>query len=295
MEGIHGEDCSDLYTNDASGDADRDIYMRFISGRIVTLVTQRYKLVLSNTERPWLFDLEKDPNEMVNYYDDPAYASIFTMMLDSVSKKGNRYGDPAYASVPANKQEVNTTKVDVASVRVHNADSAMAVGETSDVYGVVSAADASDYASIKTIKWTSSHPLVATVDSTSPITGGVKALSGGITTITATSVDGEKVASYILTVEGEVAPVTEVVFEDDNVVVFPTVFENHLNVSFKGEHQYNTLLLYDITGKVCYRQDISGVPSLDLQASEVGAQYAGIYLIKLIGKERIFATKLIKK
>jgi len=38
-------------------------------------VNNRYKLVLSR-DTPWLFDLQLDPDELYNYYTDPAYAEI---------------------------------------------------------------------------------------------------------------------------------------------------------------------------------------------------------------------------
>ena len=35
-------------------------------------VSDRYKLVVSSEDDPWLFDLDKDPDELVNRVGDPA-------------------------------------------------------------------------------------------------------------------------------------------------------------------------------------------------------------------------------
>ncbi|GIU90453.1 MAG: hypothetical protein KatS3mg010_1552 [Acidimicrobiia bacterium] len=55
-----------------------------IVGRIPmrTLATRRYKLH-RYLEHPWgeLYDLEDDPGELVNRWDDPAYASVRTELL----------------------------------------------------------------------------------------------------------------------------------------------------------------------------------------------------------------------
>ena len=42
------------------------------------LLDGRYKLVLSCKEKPWLLDIEKDPLETVNYYEDLQYSEIET-------------------------------------------------------------------------------------------------------------------------------------------------------------------------------------------------------------------------
>ena len=37
-------------------------------GGWVAAVTDRYKLICSTTDMPWLMDLEKDPDELTNYF-----------------------------------------------------------------------------------------------------------------------------------------------------------------------------------------------------------------------------------
>lgn len=52
-------------------------------------ITNRYKLVLS-AYSPWLFDMEVDPDEILNFYEDPNYADVVAMLqgpLIEASKK----------------------------------------------------------------------------------------------------------------------------------------------------------------------------------------------------------------
>lgn len=46
------------------------------------VIKNQYKLVVSSFEIPWLFDLNEDPFEIINYFDDPNYQEISTELLD---------------------------------------------------------------------------------------------------------------------------------------------------------------------------------------------------------------------
>jgi len=49
----------------------------FISvGKLVAVVTPHYKLVYSEVDVPWLYDREKDPDEVKNYFNDAAYGPV---------------------------------------------------------------------------------------------------------------------------------------------------------------------------------------------------------------------------
>jgi len=56
-------------------------------------VTRRYKVVYSPKDNPWLFDLEGDPDELINYYQDPAYKDILQHLAQSLLDYGQRYRD----------------------------------------------------------------------------------------------------------------------------------------------------------------------------------------------------------
>ena len=56
--------------------------------------TDRYKLIYSPTSQPWLFDHEKDPDELINYYNDPAYKDVISDLSRSIIEYGEKYNDP---------------------------------------------------------------------------------------------------------------------------------------------------------------------------------------------------------
>lgn len=57
--------------------------------------TDRYKLIEYYTEGPYweLFDLQEDPIELRNVYDDPAYAALVTELTDRLRQTQASYGD----------------------------------------------------------------------------------------------------------------------------------------------------------------------------------------------------------
>ena len=64
---LHGLNASIAYTNKKKKIAkDRIVYVRQSSGSWGSPLTG-YKLVVSSLDQPWLFDLEKDPDELSNY------------------------------------------------------------------------------------------------------------------------------------------------------------------------------------------------------------------------------------
>ncbi len=61
----------------------------------LTIVTKRYKLTLSETEgdKPWLTDMKKDPNELVNEYYNPDYQQIAKDLMRMLYKYGKEWND----------------------------------------------------------------------------------------------------------------------------------------------------------------------------------------------------------
>ena len=65
----------------------------------VAAVNSDYKLVLSSSDKPWLFDLENDPDELTNYYHDPQYLQtgnrpgVFCRLPLSIIKVGGYRND----------------------------------------------------------------------------------------------------------------------------------------------------------------------------------------------------------
>lgn len=92
-----GKDVSSLFLRDGDPNVEG---IAFIRGTGTTkeswvgAVTDRYKLIYSVNSEPWLFDLELDPDEMVNYYNQPAYQEIIQDLATKLKAYGSTYSDP---------------------------------------------------------------------------------------------------------------------------------------------------------------------------------------------------------
>ncbi|KWR55947.1 choline-sulfatase [Bacteroides ovatus] len=97
IENVHGiNDCSTLTNSSDIVPADRMVYITDSPFSEWTAVTDgRYKLVLSCKEKPWLLDIEKDPLETVNYYEDLQYSEIRDRLQKHLLKSMESYDDPA--------------------------------------------------------------------------------------------------------------------------------------------------------------------------------------------------------
>ncbi len=64
--------------------------------------TEHYKLIHFYQENNWeLFDLEKDPNEIKNLYDDPAYTNIVKDLKKELKSLQQMYGDTNFDQINA--------------------------------------------------------------------------------------------------------------------------------------------------------------------------------------------------
>jgi len=93
----HGEDLSNLFT--VSGNQSRDdriVYLRATGyeARWIAAVNDRYKLVYSISDDPWLFDLEKDFEERVNQAENPEYSRIREELTRALLAQLNSTKDP---------------------------------------------------------------------------------------------------------------------------------------------------------------------------------------------------------
>jgi uncharacterized sulfatase len=93
---MHGMNASIAYTNKKKEIAkDRIVYVRHSGGAWVAAFDRRYKLVISTSDQPWLFDLEKDPDELVNFYGREEYEDEFTRLEKELKRQMVQYGEPA--------------------------------------------------------------------------------------------------------------------------------------------------------------------------------------------------------
>jgi uncharacterized sulfatase len=56
-------------------------------------VSDRYKIIYSPVDDPWLFDLKEDPDEMVNQFHNPEYREIIRDMAKEMIAYGQKYND----------------------------------------------------------------------------------------------------------------------------------------------------------------------------------------------------------
>ena len=68
-------------------------------------VNDRYKLVYSEMGDPWLFDLEKDPVELINLVNDPESKNITTTMIDQLQRHCKLQKDP-FGDLPEIKSAI---------------------------------------------------------------------------------------------------------------------------------------------------------------------------------------------
>jgi uncharacterized sulfatase len=63
----------------------------------VAAFDQRYKLILSVADKPWLFDLEKDPDELTNQYGREGYDEVTKRLQNELLSQMKKYKEPALA------------------------------------------------------------------------------------------------------------------------------------------------------------------------------------------------------
>ncbi len=92
---FHGFDTSsDFISRKKKMKDDRIIYMTNAYSNWVAAVNNRYKLVLSPSDKPWLFDLKKDPDELINFYNDPKYQAVVRKFKAELLRQMILYKDP---------------------------------------------------------------------------------------------------------------------------------------------------------------------------------------------------------
>lgn len=63
----------------------------------VAAIDARYKLVLSTGDRPWLFDHEQDPDELLNFYERPGAEQATRRLAEGLSRYASESKDPFFA------------------------------------------------------------------------------------------------------------------------------------------------------------------------------------------------------
>lgn len=106
---FEGRDLSEALANSEATEevAERDVQVTFLrnagtSANWICAIDSRYKLVLSVNDRPWLFDAEQDPDELLNFYGRPGTEEATWRLADAlqryVTETADEFGDhPAIA------------------------------------------------------------------------------------------------------------------------------------------------------------------------------------------------------
>ncbi len=93
-----GRDASALLTTGRAPADWQDItFMRGTGGQRanwLAAVTDRYKLIYSPDGDPWLFDLEEDPDELVNRFTDPKCRETVRELAGQIVAYGRKHSDP---------------------------------------------------------------------------------------------------------------------------------------------------------------------------------------------------------
>jgi len=96
---MHGSDYSGVITDPDTQDEAPDIaFVRSTGteqdGKWIGAFNSRYKLILSLENDPWLLDLEVDPDELVNYIDEPGNATIVQDLAAELQVYAVQFQDP---------------------------------------------------------------------------------------------------------------------------------------------------------------------------------------------------------
>ncbi|MEM9644447.1 MAG: sulfatase [Planctomycetota bacterium] len=105
-DGVEGRDASPLLTENADVDWKDITFLRSASVKPawVAAVTDRYKLVISVSESPWLMDLLDDPHELRNHIDEPANREIVKRLANELIEYGDDSQDPQLGDGPLKQQ-----------------------------------------------------------------------------------------------------------------------------------------------------------------------------------------------
>lgn len=104
-----GRDTSALFVSGKAPDDWSDVAFVRGTGKEkgwLMVVTDRHKLVYSPVDPPWLFDLERDPDEVINFFLHDGYRAVIQELSKQLANYGERHGD-AFVGLPRIKADLN--------------------------------------------------------------------------------------------------------------------------------------------------------------------------------------------
>ncbi|TWU56034.1 sulfatase family protein [Rubripirellula reticaptiva] len=102
---IEGRDASALLLGESNDDWNDVTFLRSAGMKPgwLAAVSDRYKLVVSVSDDPWLFDLQSDPDELVNQFGRPDHAAVTKSLAHALQEYAQSYGDTHLESSPIAK------------------------------------------------------------------------------------------------------------------------------------------------------------------------------------------------
>jgi len=88
-----GRDASGFFAGASPSGWEDGIILRGTTSWLAA-VNSRYKLVYSKVGDPWLFDMEKHPDELTNSFSDPEYRDIVRKMTQDIMAYAEKHNDP---------------------------------------------------------------------------------------------------------------------------------------------------------------------------------------------------------
>ena len=89
---VEGRDASALFEGKVGADWNDIAFLRGTKSWLCA-VTDRYKLVYSMQDEPWLFDLQADPNELTNLFADKAHRPVVQNLTRQLLAYGGKFKD----------------------------------------------------------------------------------------------------------------------------------------------------------------------------------------------------------
>lgn len=103
---VEGRDATELLKGTTPASWDDITFLRAATNSRgwVAAVSDRYKLVVSVADEPWLFDLESDPDELKNHCSSEQNAEVVTKLAAALLKYGSDSKDPQLTDGPLVEQ-----------------------------------------------------------------------------------------------------------------------------------------------------------------------------------------------
>jgi len=96
-----GRDCSALLIEGKAPAGWNDVAFMRGTGEEqgwVAVITRRYKLVYSTKDDPWLFDLDREPDELTNFFTNREYRDTVRTLSKELRDYGAKWNDPRVAN-----------------------------------------------------------------------------------------------------------------------------------------------------------------------------------------------------